>query len=206
MEENDLISSAELARHIAGQDYQLRDYLKFGIVVAVAKVARLERVGFNNAQEENWMVPTEVWEGDGNNSHFSIFSDRYVTRALGTGYRGVELIGLQFRRRDIEAAFGIQLTQSHDANSLPPVKARRGGPGVPPDAERWGKMMAAMAVLADNGELDTGSENKFHASIANYLAAKGHEPLGIDVMRPVIRRYLAWSRGECFPDDQTPAG
>ena len=124
--------------------------------------------------------------------------------------------GVQFRRSDIEALVpqgGI--LQFPTANNISPQvralldpqqdnksKEKEPASGAKVRVLQWEQFAAALAVLFDRGDIDHSSENATHKSVADFLASKGHDnTLGIDTVRPLIRRFNAWRHRHDYVDD-----
>lgn len=114
---------------------------------------------------------------------------------------------ISYPAEEVSKEFGL----SPPAKPTGPVARQRDrapsdGPGAKVDALRWEQFAAAMAVLADRGDLILTSENKAHKSVADFLAERGHVAMSIDTVRSLIRRFKAWKAGHSFVDDEQPEG
>lgn len=143
------------------------------------------RHGHGEKVVQDWDVPKEVWAGGFNNSSFQISEGRYHSEDFGTGYRAVDLSGLQFSRNDIATYFGIDAApQPRQAES----PAGDNG-GRPLDKELWGNLMAALAVYAQStGGIEPGEKaGTLYRKVTEFGSSLGLDSfIGIDSCREYL--------------------
>jgi hypothetical protein len=135
-------------------EWMLRPGLVNGLLTARARTANLtprNSRGRKN-QESDWLVPKEAWIGSAENSVFNLGSDTFSTRAHGTGYDVVELIGLSFNEAElldfaeINPASVASIGPPHNTSSHSQAERPNRRGGRPPNRKDWTRFAVSLAL------------------------------------------------------------
>lgn len=185
---------AASAINLSSLTFQLRDYLKVGLVAARAKVATLHpHSGRFEPRpkpriEEDWPVPQSLWATESGNSLFRLNAGTFKTN--NTGIRGigsVELIGLSYNRTEVWSALEIEDKAVRSVDL-----AKKSNAGAKLDKERWAAFAANLAVAVYCGEVLPGtvSQAAIYKAVTHRMAEGGDDnPLSLDTVRSAITMF-----------------
>lgn len=167
-----------------GAGHQLQQYLVNGLISGRCKVANLLGRGSygEKIQKRDWEVPSEVWSGSTENSALQLLQDKFTTRATGTGFRTVELIGLSFLRSEVMEAFHLtdaaQSKMGELSRESDIVGKRKGG--KTPSKIDWSNFAAALAVVVAFDDTDVAEPGRSVASVYERVGLVLQANLGPD--------------------------
>ncbi|MGC1269933.1 MAG: hypothetical protein WA842_04970 [Croceibacterium sp.] len=176
-----------------------------------------------SALKTNWLVPAGAWRSverdsfGGASCHVfeGMFAFTSLDETLSIEFLNypemvfVSAVGVEFHRGSVIHCFDLSAKEIAILDGVDPSETqldkprrRAAGAGAKVDAERWSQFAAAFAVLSERGELELPSEQGQYDAIATFLAQRGHDnPLSVDTVRQLLRRYRTWLADQPFPDD-----
>lgn len=187
-------------------DHHIRTGLKNGLITAKCKVANFtkrDRFGDKSKRIKNFSAPEDIWNGSPENSSFVLRDGTYTSRAPGTGYSSVELIGISLNRNQFCEFTEISTDEVRKTRASSAGPKQSSNAGNKASAIRWEKTSAAIVALRELDQLDfEDSLNNQAEAIAAFLNERGHEDAyGVDTIRSMLRRAKAWSSENSFHDD-----
>ena len=189
---------------------RLRIGLRNGLITGRARIAELTNRGHTRAvtREEHWIAPKDVWLGSIDNSRLDLDGDYYTTGAIGTGYSRIALSGLSFNKAellefiDLGEEVNEEPSDQEHQNAGQNAIELTSNAGARPKAEDWSKFAAALVAIHEQQSIRLDEpESQVWERVKQHLFDRGHPCLGIDTVRPALRRAKAWTNGQPFVDD-----
>ncbi|MXO63436.1 hypothetical protein [Qipengyuania oceanensis] len=167
---------------------RLRPGLKAGLFSARAAIAELKvrsSYGRPSQTETDWIVPSEVWKGTGENSYFDLRRDTYTSRAIGIGFAAIELNGLSFERGPLLEYAQVEPPSVAEASRSPDVGGR------PLDSEKWNNLVAVLAAVLVHQDLKPNiKKGTLYAQLKDYASLVGAEIPGKTSALPALEKAL----------------
>lgn len=164
-------------------EHHLRTALLMGKVHARAGMATIKLRGRDGGQRKltDWEVPSEVWQGEFENSRFDLNSDTYNTGDYGVSLGSVKLRGMTFNKAEMIEWFEIE---DEPIPSLAP-NGDKGKGGRTPKSDEWNRTLAALIVYAQSGAgVTPGAQpGEVYTAALDYAASLGMEGDGISIDR-----------------------